>query len=51
MLVTVSQGRELHEQSAVRFVGESMTGAQKLAGKYSNGRRALHCPREMTTGD
>lgn len=40
MLVTVFQGRELTEQSVVIFVGESMTGAQKLAGKYSNGRIA-----------
>lgn len=31
MLVTVFQGRELNEQSAVRFVGKSMTGAEKVA--------------------
>lgn len=51
VLVTVFQGREQNEQSAVRFVGESMTGAQKLAGNYSNGRTAWHCPREITRGD
>ena len=31
MLVTVFQGRELKEQSAVRFVGKSMAGTQKVA--------------------
>lgn len=31
MLVTVFQGRELNEQSAIRFVGKSMMGAQKVA--------------------
>lgn len=31
MLVAIFQGRELNEQSAIRFVGKNMTGAQKVA--------------------
>jgi len=39
MLVTVFQGRELNEQSAVRFVGKSMTSAQKAAASIETRER------------